>query len=163
MIQFEHKLDGVDGDITLAIKKLWRNASPHIIQILAGKCTDEEAKHITVQGGKLEDVNHARALANLFPISAKSNRKIAKPKFAEYLKKGEGALFVITSNGFRHKNDTKFKVLLDWVLEEVPTVSLEVVENEKHATFFFHIKKKKEKEEVVEEPQIQEPESNEGA
>ena len=151
MIQFEEKLDDVNSDITLAIKKLWRNVSPQTIQILAGKCTENQVEHLIKQGGKLEDVNYARALANLLPISAKANRKIAKPKFADYLKKGEGALFVITSNGFRHKNDPKFKVVLDWVLEEVPTVSLEVVENDKHATFFFYIKKKKEKEEVIDE------------
>jgi hypothetical protein len=151
MIQFEEKLDGVNNDIIVAMKKLWRNISPQIIQILAGKCTDEQVKHIITQGGKLEDVNYARALANLFPISAKSNRKIAKPKFADYLKKGEGALFVITSNGFRHKYDAKFKVIMDWVLEEVPTISLEVVENDKYATFFFYIKKKKEKEDIIEE------------
>jgi hypothetical protein len=151
MIDFEEKLDEVNGDITLAIKKLWRNLSPHTIQILAGKCNDEEVKHIIAQGGKLEDVNYARALANLFPLDAKSNRKIAKPKFADYLKKGDGALFVIRSNGFRRKNEKNFQVVLDWVLEEVPTVSLEIVENDKHATFFFYIKKKKEKEEVIEE------------
>jgi hypothetical protein len=151
MIQFEEKLDGVNSDIITAIKKLWRNMSPHMIQILAGRCTEEEVKHIIAQGGKLEDVNYARALANLFPISAKSNRKIAKPKFADYLKKGEGVLFVITSNGFRHKYETKFKSILDWVIQEVPTVSLDVVENDRHATFFLYIKKKKEKDDVIEE------------
>jgi hypothetical protein len=151
MIQFEEKLNDVNSDIVLAIKKLWKNIPPHIVQILAGKCTDEEVKHIIAQGGKLEDVNYARALANLFPLDAKSNRKIAKPKFADYLKKGEGALFVIRSDGFRRKNEKKFQIVLDWVLQEVPTISLEVVENEKYATFFFYIKKKKEKEEVIEE------------
>lgn len=162
MIEFEEKLDGVNSDIILAIKKLWRNLYPYTIQILAGKSTDEQAKHITLQGGSLDEVNKARAFANLFPIDAKSNRKIAKPKFADYLKKGEGALFVIRSDAFRRKNDKKIQVVLDWVLEEVPTVSLEIVENDKYHTFFFYIKKKKEKEEVIEEPQ-QEPEPNEGA
>lgn len=151
MIDFEEKLDGVNSDIILAIKKLWRNVSPHAIQILAGKSTEEEVRHLILQGGKLDEVNQARALANLFPIDAKSNRKIAKPKFADYLKKGEGALFVIRSDAFRRKNEKKFQVVLDWVLEEVPSVSLEIVENERHATFFFYIKKKKEKEEVIEE------------
>lgn len=151
MIDFEEKLNDVNSDIVLAIKKLWKNIPPHTVQILAGKCNDEEVKHIIAQGGKLEDVNYARALANLFPLDAKSNRKIAKPKFADYLKKGEGALFVIRSDGFRRKNEKKFQIVLDWVLQEVPTVSLEVVENEKYATFFFYIKKKKEKEEVIEE------------
>jgi hypothetical protein len=151
MIDFEEKLDGVNGDISLAIKKLWKNIPPHTIQILAGKSTEEQIKHLILQGGKIDEVNQARALANLFPIDAKTNRKIAKPKFADYLKKGEGALFVIRSDGFRRKNDKKFQIVFDWVLEEVPTVSLEVVENEKHATFFFYIKKKKEKEEVIEE------------
>ena len=127
MIDFEEKLDGVNGDIISAIKKLWRNLAPHTIQILAGKSTEEQVKYLTLQGGKLDEVNQARALANLFPIDSKTNRKIAKPKFAEYLKKGDGALFVIRSNGFRHKNEKKFKVVLDWVLEEVPTVSLEIV------------------------------------
>jgi hypothetical protein len=151
MIDFEEKLDGVNSDISLAIKKLWRNVSPHTIQILAGKSTEEQVKHLVLQGGKLDEVNQARALANLFPLDAKSNRKIAKPKFADYLKKGEGALFVIRSDGFRRKNEKKFQVVLDWVLEEVPSVSLEIVENEKYATFFFYIKKKKEKEEVIQE------------
>ncbi len=151
MIDFEEKLDGVNSDISLAIKKLWRNLSPHTIQILAGKSTEEQVKHLVLQGGKLDEVNQARALANLFPLDAKSNRKIAKPKFADYLKKGEGALFVIRSDGFRRKNEKKFQVVLDWVLEEVPSVSLEIVENEKYATFFFYIKKKKEKEEAIEE------------
>ena len=151
MIDFEEKLDGVNGDIILAIKKLWRNLSPYTIQILAGKSTEEQVKHLTLQGGKLDEVNQARALANLFPIDAKTNRKIAKPKFADYLKKGDGALFVIRSDAFRRKNDKRTQVVLDWVLEEVPTVSLEIVENEKHDTFFFYIKKKKEKEEVIEE------------
>jgi hypothetical protein len=151
MIDFEEKLDGVNGDIILAIKKLWRNLSPYTIQILAGKSTEEQVKHLTLQGGKLDEVNQARALANLFPIDAKTNRKIAKPKFADYLKKGDGALFVIRSDAFRRKNDKRIQVVLDWVLEEVPTVSLEIVENEKHDTFFFYIKKKKEKEEVIEE------------
>ncbi len=151
MIDFEEKLNDVNSDIVLAIKKLWKNIPPHTVQILAGYCTDTEAKHIIAQGGKLEEVNYARALANLFPLDAKSNRKIAKPKFADYLKKGEGALFVIRSDGFRRKNEKKFQVVLDWVLEEVPSVSLEIVENEKYATFFFYIKKKKEKEEVIEE------------
>jgi hypothetical protein len=151
MIDFEEKLDGVNGDIIIAIKKLWRNLSPYTVQILAGKSTEEQVKHLTLQGGKLDEVNQARALANLFPIDAKTNRKIAKPKFAEYLKKGDGALFVIRSDAFRRKNDKRIQVVLDWVLEEVPTVSLEIVENEKHDTFFFYIKKKKEKEEVIEE------------
>ena len=151
MRDFEEKLDGVNGDIRLALKKLWKNIPPHTIQILAGKSTEEQIKHLILQGGKIDEVNQARALANLFPIDAKTNRKIAKPKFADYLKKGEGALFVIRSDGFRRKNDKKFQIVFDWVLEEVPTVSLEVVENEKHATFFFYIKKKKEKEEVIEE------------
>jgi hypothetical protein len=151
MIYFEEKLDGVHTDIITAIKKLWLNISPKTIQILAGKSTDEQVDHIIKQGGKLEDVNYARALANLYPIDSKTNHKIAKPKFVEYLKKGDGALFVIRSNGFRHKNDKRFQIVLDWVLEEVPTVSLDVVENDKHATFFFYIKKKKEKEEVIEE------------
>jgi hypothetical protein len=151
MIDFEEKLDGVNGDIISAVKKLWRNLSPYTIQILAGKSTEEQVKHLTLQGGKLDEVNQARALANLFPIDAKSNRKIAKPKFADYLKKGDGALFVIRSDAFRRKNDKRIQVVLDWVLEEVPTVSLEIVENEKHDTFFFYIKKKKEKEEVIEE------------
>ena len=151
MIDFEEKLDGVNGDIILAIKKLWRNLSPYTLQILAGKSTDEQVKHLTLQGGKLDEVNQARALANLFPIDAKTNRKIAKPKFGEYLKKGEGALFVIRSDAFRRKNDKRIQVVLDWVLEEIPTVSLDIVENEKHATFFFYIKKKKEKEDVIEE------------
>ena len=151
MIDFEEKLDGVNGDIILAIKKLWRNLSPYTIQILAGKSTEEQVKYLTLQGGKLDEVNQARALANLFPIDAKTNRKIAKPKFAEYLKKGDGALFVIRSDAFRRKNDKRTQVVLDWVLEEVPTVSLEIVQNEKHDTFFFYIKKKKEKEEVIEE------------
>jgi hypothetical protein len=151
MIDFEEKLNDVNSEISLAIKKLWRNVSPHTIQILAGKSTEEQVKHLVLQGGKLDEVNQARALANLFPLDAKSNRKIAKPKFADYLKKGEGALFVIRSDGFRRKNEKKFQVVLDWVLEEVPSVSLEIVENEKYATFFFYIKKKKEKEEVIEE------------
>jgi len=151
MIHFEEKLDGVNADIILAIKKIWRNLSPYDVQILAGKSTEEEVKHLTLQGGKLDEVNYARALANLFPLDAKSNRKIAKPKFADYLKKGDGVLFVIRSNGFRHKMNPKIKIVLDWVIEEVPTVSLDIVENEKHATFFFYIKKKKEKEEVIEE------------
>jgi hypothetical protein len=157
MIDFEEKLDGVNGDIILAIKKLWRNLSPYTIQILAGKSTDEQVKHLTLQGGKLDEVNQARALANLFPIDAKTNRKIAKPKFAEYLKKGEGALFVIRSDAFRRKNDKRIQVVLDWVLDEIPIVSLDIVENEKYATFFFYIKKKKEKEDVIEET------TNEGA
>jgi hypothetical protein len=156
MIDFEEKLNDVNGDISLAIKKLWRNLSPHTIQILAGKSTEEQVKHLVLQGGKLDEVNQARALANLFPLDAKSNRKIAKPKFADYLKKGEGALFVIRSDGFRRKNEKKFQVVLDWVLQEVPSVSLEIVENEKYATFFFYIKKKKEKEEVIEEMSKQE-------
>ena len=151
MIDFEEKLNDVNSEISLAIKKLWRNVSPHTIQILAGKSTEEQVKHLVLQGGKLDEVNQARALANLFPLDAKSNRKIAKPKFADYLKKGEGALFVIRSDGFRRKNEKKFQVVLDWVLQEVPSVSLEIVENEKYATFFFYIKKKKEKEEVIEE------------
>lgn len=148
MIDFEEKLDGVNGDIILAIKKLWRNLSPYTIQILAGKSTDEQVKHLTLQGGKLDEVNQARALANLFPIDAKTNRKIAKPKFAEYLKKGEGALFVIRSDAFRRKNDKRIQLVLDWVLDEIPIVSLDIVENEKYHTFFFYIKKKKE---VIEE------------
>lgn len=148
MIDFEEKLDGVNGDIILAIKKLWRNLSPYTIQILAGKSTDEQVKHLTLQGGKLDEVNQARALANLFPIDAKTNRKIAKPKFAEYLKKGEGALFVIRSDAFRRKNDKRIQLVLDWVLDEIPIVSLDIVENEKYHTFFFYIKKKKD---VIEE------------
>jgi len=151
MIEFEEKLEGVKTDVIVAIKMLWRNISPYTIQILAGKSTDEQAKHITLQGGSLDEVNKARAFANLFPISAKNNRKIAKPKFAEYLKKGDGALFVIRSNGFRHKNNKNFQSILDWVIEEMPSVSIEVVENDRHDTFFFYIKKKKEKEEIVEE------------
>lgn len=151
MIDFEEKLNDVNSDIVLAIKKLWKNIPPHTVQILAGKSTEEQVKHLVLQGGKLDEVNQARALANLFPLDAKSNRKIAKPKFADYLKKGEGALFVIRSDGFRRKNEKKFQVVLDWVLEEVPSISLEIVENEKYATFFFYIKKKKEKEEVIEE------------
>jgi hypothetical protein len=158
MIEFEEKLDGVNSDITVAIKKLWKNLSPHTIQILAGKTTEEEAKHLILQGGSLDEVNKARAYANLFPISAKVNRKIAKSKFADYLKKGEGALFVVRSNGFRHKNNSKIQLVLDWVIDEMPGISLEIVDNDRYSTFFFYIKKKKEKEELIEEtPQEQTP------
>ena len=97
MIDFEEKLNDVNSEISLAIKKLWRNVSPHTIQILAGKSTEEQVKHLVLQGGKLDEVNQARALANLFPLDAKSNRKIAKPKFADYLKKGEGAFETASS------------------------------------------------------------------
>ena len=75
MIEFEEKLEGVNREIITAIKKLWRNLHPYTIQILAGKSSEEQVKHLTLQGGKLEDVNYARALANLFPLDAKSNRK----------------------------------------------------------------------------------------
>jgi hypothetical protein len=163
MIEFEEKLDGVKTEIHIAIKEFWRNLSPHTIQVLAGKCDDETAKYIIAQGSPLEEVNQARAMSNLYPISAKSNKKIAKPKFAEYLKKGDGALVVVRSNGFRHKNSPKIKAAIDWVVQEHPKVSIEITENDRYDTFFFHIKKKKEKEEVIEEPKTEETEPNEGA
>lgn len=163
MIEFEEKLEGVKTEIHIAIKEFWKNLAPHTIQVLAGKCDEETAKHITLQGGNLSEVNQARAMANLFPIDAKVNRKIAKPKFADYLKKGDGALVVVRSNGFRHKNNSKIKSVIDWVAEKHPTITIEVTENDRYDTFFFYIKKKKEKEEMIEETQTQQPETNEGA
>lgn len=163
MIEFEEKLEGVKTEIHIAIKEFWRNLSPHTVQVLAGKCDDETAKYIIAQGNVLAEVNQARAMANLFPISAKANKKIAKPKFSDYLKKGDGALIVVRSNGFRHKNNAKIKAAIDWVVQEHPTITVDVTENDRYDTFFFYIKKKKEKEEVIEEPQTQEPEPNEGA
>ncbi len=163
MIEFEEKLEGVKTEIHIAIKEFWKNLAPHTIQVLAGKCDEETAKHIILQGGNLSEVNQARAMANLFPIDAKVNRKIAKPKFADYLKKGDGALVVVRSNGFRHKNNSKIKSVIDWVAEKHPTITIEVTENDRYDTFFFYIKKKKEKEEMIEETQTQQPETNEGA
>ena len=164
MIEFEEKLEGVKSEIHIAIKEFWKNLAPHTIQVLAGKCDEETVKHITLQGGNLGEVNQARAMANLFPIDAKVNRKIAKPKFADYLKKGDGSLVVVRSNGFRHKTTSKIKASLDWVAEKFPNVTIEITENDKYDTFFFYIKKKKEKEEVIEEPNItQEPETDAGA
>lgn len=163
MIEFEEKLAGVKIEIHIAIKEFWKNLSPHTIQVLAGKCDEETAKYITAQGGTLAEVNQARAMANLYPIDAKTNRKIAKPKFADYLKKGDGALVVVRSNGFRHKHNAKIQSVIDWVAEKHPSVTIDITENDRYDTFFFYIKKKKEKEEVIEEPQPQEPEPNEGA
>ena len=163
MIEFEEKLDGVKTEIHIAIKEFWRNLSPYTVQVLAGKSDEETAKYIIAQGGLINEVNQARAYANLYPISAKANKKIAKPKFSEYLKKGEGALLVVRSNGFRHKNNQKIRAAIDWVVQEHPKVSVDITENDRYDTFFFHIKKKKEKEEVIEEFQTQEPETNEGA
>ena len=163
MIEFKEKLDNVKTEINLAITEFWKNISPHTVQVLAGKCDEETAKHITLQGGTLGEVNQARAMANLFPIDSKVNLKIAKPKFADYLKKGDGALVVVRSNGFRHKNNKKIQASLDWIAETHPTVTVEITENDRYDTFFFHIKKKKEKEVAVEDTQLQEPEPNEGA
>ena len=163
MIEFEEKLEGVKIDIHVAIKEFWKNLSPHTVQVLAGKCDDETAKYIIAQGGVLADVNQARAMANLYPIDAKVNHKIAKPKFADYLKKGDGALVVVRSNGFRHKNNHKIQWVIDWVLEKYPSITIDITDNDRYSTFFFYIKKKKEKEEIVEEVQPQDPQPNEGA
>ena len=163
MIEFEEKLEGVKTEIHIAIKEFWKNLAPHTVQVLAGKCDDETAKHVVAQGGVLAEVNQARAMANLYPIGAKVNKKIAKPKFADYLKKGDGALVVVRSNGFRHKNNPKIQSVIDWVIQEHPTITVDITDNDRYSTFFFYIKKKKDKEEVIEEPQTQEPESNEGA
>jgi len=163
MIEFEEKLNGVKTEIHIAIKEFWKNLSPHTIQVLAGKCDDETAKYIIAQGGTLTEVNQARAMANLFPIDAKVNRKIAKPKFADYLKKGDGALVVVRSNGFRHKNNPKIQGVIDWVVEKYPSVTIDITDNDRYSTFFFYIKKKKEKEEIIEEPQTQEPQEDAGA
>lgn len=163
MIEFEEKLEGVKIEIHIAIKEFWKNLSPYTVQVLAGKCDDETAKYIIAQGGNLAEVNQARALLNLYPIDSKVNRKIAKPKFADYLKKGDGALLVVRSNGFRHKKNKKIQSVIDWVLEKYPSITIDITENERYDTFFFYIKKKKEKEEIIEELQTQDPESNEGA
>lgn len=163
MIEFEEKLVGVKTEIHIAIKEFWKNLNPHTVQVLAGKCDDETAKYIIAQGGTLTEVNMARAFANLYPIDQKANRKIAKPKFAEYLKKGDGALVVVRSNGFRHKNNARIKSVIDWVTQEFPTITIDITENDRYDTFFFYIKKKKEKEEVIEEPQPQEPQEDAGA
>lgn len=163
MIEFEEKLMGVKTEIHIAIKEFWKNLAPHTIQVLAGKCDDETAKYIIAQGGTLTEVNQARALANIYPIDAKVNRKIAKPKFADYLKKGDGALVVVRSNGFRHKNNPKIQGVIDWVVQEYPSITIDITDNDRYSTFFFYIKKKKEKEEIIEEPQTQEPEQDAGA
>lgn len=102
-------------------------------------------------------------MANLYPIDAKVNHKIAKPKFADYLKKGDGALVVVRSNGFRHKNNAKIQGVIDWVIQEHPNITIDITDNDRYSTFFFYIKKKKEKEEVIEEQKNEESQINEGA
>ena len=136
------------------------------MQVLAGKCDDNEIKAIISQGNALNEVNEARASAKMTLLDIKTNKKIAKPKFADYLKKGDGALVVVRSNGFRHKTNNVIKNSLDWVAEKHPTITIDITENEKYHTFFFYIKKKKEKEEkeeVIEGLPIQDIDINEGA
>jgi hypothetical protein len=162
MIEFEEKLDGVNSNVNKAVRMFWMNMNPNTIQIIAGKCTDEQAKCIIALGGTLKEVNEARSYCGLYPIAMKMNRKIAKPKYGEILKKGDGALFVVRSNGFRHKINPKIKTILDFVVENVPGIAYDVVNNERHDTFFFYVKKKK-GESLDEQPIEEQPENNEGA
>lgn len=161
MIEFENRLEGVKPEIISAIKEFWRNLSPHTIQVLAGKCNEEESKCVILQGGTLSEVNQARAALKMTNLDIKTNKKIAKPKFAEYLKKGDGALIVVRSNGFRHKNNNKIQPVIDWVSEKYPSITIEITENDRYDTFFFYIKKKKEKEEITDEPKTEETQINE--
>jgi len=167
MIEFEHKLDGVKPEVITAIKEFWKNLSPHSVQVLAGKCSEEEAKIIVAQGHSLKEVNELRANAKLSSLDIKTNKTIAKPRFAEYLKKGDGALVVVKSNGFRHKTNKLISNAYEWVQEKHPSVTIDVTDNDKYHTYFFYIKKKKEKEEkdeqIIEQPIIEEIQPNEGA
>ena len=152
MIEFENKIEEVNPELQKIVHSLWRNLHPYTVQILAGKCSEEEARAIVAQGGSMKEVNEARAAIGVHPIEAKLNKKIAKPKFADYLKKGEGVLLVIRSNGFRHKANNQIRRVLQWLEEANKEIGIEVVSNDKFDSFFFHMKRKKEKqEEAVEE------------
>lgn len=152
MIEFENKIEEVNPELQKIVHSLWRNLHPYTVQILAGKCSEEEARAIVAQGGSIKEVNEARAAIGALPIEAKLNKKIAKPKFADYLKKGEGVLLVIRSNGFRHKTNNDIRRILQWLEEVNQQIAIETVSNDRFDSFFFHMKRKKEKqEEVVEQ------------
>lgn len=147
MIEFENKLEEVNPELNKVIISLWKNLSPYTVQILAGKCSEEEARSIVAQGGSIKEANEARAAIGMHQLEIKSNKRIAKPKFADYLKKGEGVLLVIRSNGFRHKTNNAIRTVLKWIEEMNQHIAIDVVSNDKFDSFFFHMKRKKEKQE----------------
>ena len=150
MIEFENKLEEVNPELHKVVFTLWRNLHPYTVQILAGKCSEEEARAIVTQGSSIKEVNEARSAIGLHQLESKLNKKIAKPKFADYLKKGEGVLLVIRSNGFRHKANNDIRTVLSWLEEMNQQIAIEVVSNDRYDSFFFHMKRKKEKQEEVE-------------
>ena len=160
MIEFEEKLEGVNIKVVDAIKTFWLNMNPYTIQILAGKCNEIQTKAIISLGGNLTEVNENLSNAKMPKVDLGTNNKVAKPKYADILKKGDGVLFVVRSSGFRHKTNTRIKDMANYVKEIIDGIEFEIVENSKHDCFFFYIKKKKEKDEIAEEP-TQEQISNE--
>ena len=68
---------------------------------------------------------------------------------------------------FKYRTNKLISNAYEWVQEKHPSVTIDVTDNDKYHTYFFYIKKKKEKEEkdeqIIEQPIIEETQSNEGA
>lgn len=142
MIKFEKKLKNVNASLVAAVRDFVKYNKTDI-QIIAAK--EDLLEHLVKQGGNLKEVNEARKAAGLWPIEQKTNKKLMKKSFTESIEKGEGVVFVLISTEKRRKIDAQIQNQIDWAIEQHPSISFEVVQNDSFDSIFFFIKSKKQK------------------
>lgn len=130
MIYHREKLDTTTDLIESAVVALYKSIWPNDLFVIA---TNES--HI-------ERIKRMESVAKC---------QFSKPSWIKLINKNEGVIFTITSGMFRRKHDRHVAAALENIKNEHDGLTIEIIENNKFAVYFFCVKQKKNKETDIEE------------